>query len=127
MTPAMFALLLALSRGEQHGYGLSGAVESLTHGRIRLGPGTLYRTLQRMRVDGLIEETATDPAAVRADRRAERQRRYRITAAGLVAVRAEVRHLATLLASEAAQGLLGDTEMLGDTQQLGDTEWSTTE
>lgn len=110
MTPAMFALLLALSRDEQHGYGLSSAVDALTHGRIRLGPGTLYRTLQRMRVDGLIEETATDPAAVRADRRAERQRRYRITAIGLVAVRAEVRHLAVLLSSEAAQRLLADDE-----------------
>lgn len=110
MTPAMFALLLALTRGEQHGYGLAAAVELLTAGRVRLVPGTLYRTLQRMRVDGLIEETAVDPAAVRADRRAERQRRYRITPSGRAAARREVEYLATLLASDAATALLSEDE-----------------
>ncbi len=110
MTPAMFALLLALTRGEQHGYGLAGDVEELTGGRIRLGPGTLYRTLQRMRVDGLIEEAAVDPAAVRADRRAERQRRYRITPPGREAARDEAMHLASLLGSDAAQALLSDPD-----------------
>ncbi|MEJ3657180.1 helix-turn-helix transcriptional regulator [Actinomycetes bacterium KLBMP 9759] len=106
MTPAMFALLLALSQGEQHGYGLAAAVERLTAGRVRLGAGTLYRTLQRLRVDGLIEETGADAEAVRADRRAERRRSYRITAAGRAAVTDEVAYLAGLLAGDAAQALL---------------------
>lgn len=106
MTPAQFALLLALSQGERHGWGLIKEVEELTGGRIQLGPGTLYRTLQRLRVDGLIEEVGVDPAAVRADRRAERQRRYRITASGRAAVTAEARFLAGLLDQPPARRLL---------------------
>ena len=110
LTPAAFALLLALTEGERHGYGLISDVERLTAGEITLGPGTLYRTLQRMRVDGLVVEIAPDQTAVRADRRAERRRGYRITGAGRAAVRHEVRRLATLLASDAAQALLHDDE-----------------
>jgi DNA-binding PadR family transcriptional regulator len=106
LTPAMFALLLALTEGERHGYGLMGDVSRLTGGAITLGPGTLYRTLQRLRVDGLVAEAAADPAAARADRRAERQRRYRITPAGYTAVQNEAQRLAALLASDAAQRLV---------------------
>jgi len=110
LTPAAFALLLALTEGERHGYRLIADVERLTAGEIVLGPGTLYRTLQRMRVDGLVVEIAPDDTAVRADRRAERRRSYRITPAGRQAVRGEVRRLATLLASDAAQALLHEDE-----------------
>jgi DNA-binding PadR family transcriptional regulator len=106
LTPAMFVLLLALTEGERHGYVLMSEAARLSGGAITLGPGTLYRTLQRMRVDGLIEEIGRDIAAVRADRRAERRRRYRITAAGRAAVRAEAHRLAALLASDTAQKLL---------------------
>jgi PhnB protein len=41
--------------------------DEITEGSIRLGPGTLYPSLQRMRVDGLIEELddcATVPTTV---------------------------------------------------------------
>ena len=110
MTPAQFALLLALSEGERHGWGLIKDVEELTDGRIVLGPGTLYRTLQRLRVDGLIEEIGLDPAAVRADRRAERQRRYKITEAGLAAARDEAAFLAMLTDRPPARRLLNRTD-----------------
>jgi DNA-binding PadR family transcriptional regulator len=110
LTPAAFALLLALTEGERHGYRLMSEVERLTAGEIVLGPGTLYRTLQRMRVDGLVVEIGPDQTAVRADRRAERRRSYRITATGRDAVRHEVRRLAALLASDAAQALLREDE-----------------
>jgi DNA-binding PadR family transcriptional regulator len=105
LTPAVFALLLALTRGERHGYALMAEVDELTRGGIRLGPGTLYRSLQRMRVDGLVEEIDS-PGPAGGDRRAERRRSYRITANGLDAVRAEARRLADLLASDAARTLL---------------------
>jgi DNA-binding PadR family transcriptional regulator len=106
LTPAAFALLLALTEGERHGYALMADVDRLSAGGVALGPGTLYRTLQRLRVDGLIEEIDLDQAAVRADRRAERRRRYRITAAGHTVVTAEAIRLAALLASPAARRLL---------------------
>jgi DNA-binding PadR family transcriptional regulator len=106
LTPAVFALLLALTQGERHGYALMADVAELTRGGITLGPGTLYRSLQRMRVDGLVEEIEVDSASVAADRRAERRRSYRITAVGENAVRAEARRLADLLDSDAARALL---------------------
>jgi DNA-binding PadR family transcriptional regulator len=56
LTPAVFHILLALAGGESHGYGIMLEVEELTRGCIRLGPGTLYRSIQRMLVQGLIEE-----------------------------------------------------------------------
>jgi DNA-binding PadR family transcriptional regulator len=106
LTPATFALLLALTEGEQHGYRLIVDVERLTGGHMVLGPGTLYRTLQRMRIEGMVEELGVDVEAARADRRAERRRSYRITEVGLRAVRAEAHRLATLLSSETAQAVL---------------------
>lgn len=106
MTPAMLTLLVALSDGEQHGYALIERVEELTAGGLRLGPGTLYRTLQRLRVEELIAEAGADPVAERADRRAERRRRYAITEAGRAAAAEELRHLRTLVTSEQAARLL---------------------
>lgn len=106
MTPAMLTLLVALSDGEQHGYALIERVEELTAGGVRLGPGTLYRTLQRLRVEELIVEVGADPVAERADRRAERRRRYAITQAGRAAAAAELGHLRALVLSEEATRLL---------------------
>lgn len=106
MTPAMLTLLVALSDGEEHGYALIEHVERLTAGGVRLGPGTLYRTLQRLRVEELIVEVGADPVAERADRRAERRRRYAVTEAGKTAAAAELRHLHALVTSEEATRLL---------------------
>ena len=58
VTPAVFQILLALSRGKAHGYGIMQDAARVTNGEARLGPGTLYRSIQRMLVDGLIEELA---------------------------------------------------------------------
>jgi DNA-binding PadR family transcriptional regulator len=108
LTPAMFAVLLALTEGGRHGYALMADVARLTGGAITLGAGTLYRTLQRLRVDGLVIEIEVDEAAVRADRRAERRRQYLITEAGRAAARTEARRLVAMLDSDAARALLAD-------------------
>jgi DNA-binding PadR family transcriptional regulator len=105
LTPAVFALLLALSEGQRHGYALVTEVEQLTDGVIRLGPGTLYRSLQRMRVDGLIEELTDGEDADLQDRRAERRRSYQITDQGRDAARAEARRLAALVDAARQRGL----------------------
>lgn len=106
LTPAVFALLLALSEEERHGYALIGDVEELTRGHIRLGPGTLYRSLQRMRVDGLIEELPETAEGEVPDRRAERRRSYRITALGRAAAREEAARLAVFVAAARQRGLV---------------------
>ncbi|GAA1694365.1 PadR family transcriptional regulator [Fodinicola feengrottensis] len=110
MTPAIFALLLALAGGEQHGYALMSDVEALTGGLIRLGPGTLYRSLQRMRVDGLIVEIedTNDSGHIDGDsydRRGERRRSYRLTDRGREAAAEEAGRLSVLVAAAESRGI----------------------
>src|ERR1051325_5015786 len=82
LTPVVLHVLLALANEPQgkHGYAVAREVEELTDGRIRMGPGTLYGSIQRMIEAALIEET---PRARRARASEdERRRYYRITPLG---------------------------------------------
>ncbi len=54
MTETAFYILFSLSHA-MHGYAIIQHVEDLTKGRIKLGPGTLYGSLSKMKKDGLIE------------------------------------------------------------------------
>jgi DNA-binding PadR family transcriptional regulator len=94
LTPAVFHILLALSDGNSHGYGIMQDVEAFTGGDIRLGPGTLYRSIQRMLVDGLIEELAI---ALHDESDDDRRRHYRLTKKGLDIAQREARRLAGLV------------------------------
>lgn len=94
LTPAMHHILLALLDGDRHGYAIMQAVETLSDGAMRLGPGTLYGTLKRLLDARLVEETEERPAADSDD---ERRRYYRLTTGGRAAVRAETARLARLV------------------------------
>src|SRR5271166_4719277 len=94
LTPAVFHIMLALAGGEGHGYGIMLEVERLTTGRLNLGPGTLYRSIQRMLVDGLIEENQESPEPELDD---ERRRYYRLTKFGTLVAREEARRIETLV------------------------------
>lgn len=91
---AAFQILLALAGEDLHGYGIMRQVAEQTDGRMRLGPGTLYSSIQTMLDAKLIEET--EP---REDRRLGRERRryYRLTPAGRKLARAEAERLRDLL------------------------------
>ena len=95
LTPAVFHILLALSDGNSHGYGIMQDVESFTRGELRLGPGTLYRSIQRMLVDGLIEELLE--IALHDESDDDRRRHYRLTKKGLEIAQREARRLADLV------------------------------
>jgi len=75
---ASLHLVLALLGGELHGYALMQRVGELSDGAVRMGPGTLYGTLNRLLDDGLIVET-TDRTP-RHD--GERRRYYELTPDG---------------------------------------------
>jgi len=92
MKPAAFHILLALSSEDLHGLGIAQSVERATTGDVRLGPGTLYRSLKEMARDGLIEE-AVAPQGEHDPRR----RFYRISDAGRAAVSAEAGRLERLV------------------------------
>ena len=61
-------------------------VDEFTAGSTRLGPGTLYRSIQRMLVDGLIEELAI---AAHDESDDDRRRYYRLTPKGLATAKGE--------------------------------------
>lgn len=56
LRPAVFHILLALSESPQHGLGIADRIEKATDGAVRLGPGTLYRSIKEMMRDGLLQE-----------------------------------------------------------------------
>ena len=88
LSEVAFEILLSLADGERHGYELMKDIELRTDGRLRLHPGTLYRSVARLVDDGLVEEVAT-----RSDQD-ERRRPVRITPLGTQVGRAEAERLA---------------------------------
>jgi DNA-binding PadR family transcriptional regulator len=100
---AAFQILLALAEEDLHGYAIMRQVAEQTAGRMRLGPGTLYSSLQALVEAKLIEEL---------DRReddqlgSERRRYSRLTSAGRRLARSEAERLAELLRVARAKKIL---------------------
>lgn len=59
MTEAMYYILLSLEN-PVHGYGMMQRIRELSHDRVKMGPGTLYGVLTRMRNDGWIEQVNSE-------------------------------------------------------------------
>jgi DNA-binding PadR family transcriptional regulator len=87
LTPAVFHILLALSNGERHGYGIMKQVEADSQGKVTMGPGTLYGSLKRMLDAGLVKESDK-----RVDPEMDDERRiyYQLTGVGAQALKAEL-------------------------------------
>lgn len=98
LTPAVLHVLLSLARADRHGYAILKDVARQTQNRLRLGPGTIYGTLQRLMEAGWAEET--DGPARTVD---ERRRYYRLTRSGREAMAVEVDRLDALVRMARAQ------------------------
>lgn len=100
LSPSAFYILLALAAQERHGYSITKEVEEATSGSVKLGPGTLYRLIKQMVVDGWIVEVdridADDP----------RRRYYRLTPWGRAIAQAEAARLADALRTAMDRRLL---------------------
>ncbi len=103
LPPATFHILMALVDGDRHGYAIIQDVEARTRGRLRLSPGTLYRSIQRLLEQGLLTEPSARPAPELDD---ERRRYYRVTALGLAVARAEAERFTDLVRMARASGLV---------------------
>ena len=101
LPPAPLHIVLALNRGERHGYALMSDVQDLSDGLIKMGPGTLYGSIKKLRAQGLIEETEgrVDP-----ELDDQRRRYYRLTGLGQAVCDAEIQRLATLVERSRAPG-----------------------
>ena len=89
LTPAVFHILLALFGQERHGYDIMQQVKSDSLGAVKMGPGTLYGSLDRMIEAGLVAKGNTkDPRRIY----------YKLTALGQATLRAETERLSRLAA-----------------------------
>lgn len=99
LSRSLVHLLLALQEGERHGYAVKKRVEELSGGVVKMGPGTLYTTIQRAEEQGLIRESDDRPP----EEEDQRQRRYyEVTDLGRKALAAEVDRLGTFVDSARA-------------------------
>jgi DNA-binding PadR family transcriptional regulator len=91
---AAFHILLSVADEDLHGYAIMRRIEEQTGGRMRLGPGTLYSSIQALLEEAFIEEVdgqgQDEPGH-------ERRRYYHLTAAGRKLAQAEASRLADLL------------------------------
>jgi DNA-binding PadR family transcriptional regulator len=102
LPPATFHILLSVAVEDRHGYAIIQDVATRTGGAVKLSAGTLYRSIQRMLEQDLLEERHVRPAPDEDD---ERRRYYRITAFGEAVARAETKRLASLVKLARASGL----------------------
>jgi DNA-binding PadR family transcriptional regulator len=91
LTPAVFFILFALGDGAKHGYAVMQHVLVLSDGKFRMGPGTLYTTIQRLLELSLIEEITKN------DEPGGRRRYYRLTGAGRALLQVEFSRMDAVL------------------------------
>jgi DNA-binding PadR family transcriptional regulator len=107
---AAFQILLSLSEGNLHGYAIMRQVEEQTAGRVRLGPGTLYSSIQALLEEHLIEEVelAQAPAEDSSTSNSPKDRRrvYRLTSGGRKVARIEAERLGDILRIARAKKIL---------------------
>jgi len=87
LTPAVFHILLALHGRERHGYDIMQQVKEDSQGAVKMGPGTLYGSLDRMIAAGLV---------VKSNTRDPRRIYYKLTALGRAALAGESERLSTI-------------------------------
>jgi DNA-binding PadR family transcriptional regulator len=90
LTPAVFFTLFALAGGEKHGYAIMQETRDLSDGSFRMGPATLYTTLQRLLDLDLVAEAGGDGSD-------SRRRNYRLTKSGRALLDAELERVEALV------------------------------
>ena len=93
LKPMAFQVLLLLGDGERHGWSIVKELQAQADDGVRILPGSLYRTLNDMMEQGLIEEAPARPVADEGNRR----RYLRVTELGIERARAEAERLEDLV------------------------------
>ena len=110
LSPVDLQILLVLSQGDVHGYGLMKAVEEQSAGKVRLEVGSLYRVIKRLLGSGVIAETndgASEAGEKTAGRGPKPRRFYRMSDFGREVAAAEAGRLSEVLETARAQALIG--------------------
>ena len=93
MSESYYYILLCLSKGANHGYGIMQMTERLSDGDVTIGSGTMYGATSNMMKKGWIKEIMSDAPGI------ERKRLYSLTEEGREALDNEIKRLKRMLAS----------------------------
>ena len=96
LTESTYYILLSLC-SPQHGYGIMQQTETLSGGRVRLAPGTLYGALTSMSDKGWIVQLPVEDGS--------RRKEYRLTERGRSVLEQELRRLKELVTN--GEAILG--------------------
>jgi len=94
LTSAVFFILFGLADGEKHGYAIMQSVSRISDNQFRMGPGTLYTTIQRLLDLDLIEET--ESAGSKSDHENSR-RYYKLTRMGKTILAADISRMESVV------------------------------
>ena len=94
LTPAVFFILFVLADGEKHGYAIMQSVSRITDNQFRMGPGTLYTTIQRLLDLGLIKET--ESTGGQSDHE-NRRRYYKLARTGRAVLSADLSRMESMV------------------------------
>jgi PadR family transcriptional regulator, regulatory protein PadR len=112
--PAHF-VLASLQDGPLHGYGIIRRAAELSGGRVRLATGTLYTALDRLTGEGYVSLVSENTVAGRV------RRAYRLTGAGLAALRAEAERMeyaSQLVSAASRRAAVGSIVVVGGRVRL---------
>ena len=104
LKPTLYLILLALTDGDRHGYGLKKEILRRTDGKVKLGAGSLYRSIRKLVDMNLIEESDQRPDPALDD---ERRTYFRLTKLGRRVAKAETDRLAVLVQVAQSSNLVG--------------------
>lgn len=91
ISESYYYILLCLSRGDLHGYGIMQMAEALSGGDVKIGSGTMYGATSNMMKKGWIKETMEGFG--------DRKRLYTLTEEGREALQNEIQRLKRMLAA----------------------------
>src|SRR5258707_15837728 len=94
LTPAVFFILFALADGDKHGYAIMQNVSQISDNQFRMGPCTLYSTIQRLLDLNLIEET--EGVRGQSDHE-DRRRYYKLTRTGKTIPAADISRMESVV------------------------------
>lgn len=99
-----FYVLLAMVRGDRHGYGFIVNALGASQGIVRLKPGTIYPLLKRLTNAGHIESTGYKATPTRTEPRLH----YALTKLGVITLKEELRRMRQAVEIGENNGLLAD-------------------
>lgn len=106
MKPNWFYILLSVSAAPRYGTAIQDDVRELSDGNVRLWPATLYGSLEELVEKQLLEEV---PEEERPQEISGRERFYRITRMGRVALEAESSRMESLVRATRTRLALGES------------------